>query len=55
MQTDRMRFRRNLERIGEIAGYEISRTLAFEEVEIQTPLGISNSKVLKISLCSLLF
>ncbi len=47
VQTDRMRFRRNLERIGEIAGYEISRHLAYEEVEIQTPLGISNSKVLK--------
>ena len=27
VQTDRMRFRRNLERIGEIAGYEISRSL----------------------------
>ena len=42
-----MRFRRNLERIGEIAGYEISRHLAYEEVEIQTPLGIANSKMLK--------
>jgi uracil phosphoribosyltransferase len=47
VQMDRMRFRRNLERIGEIAGYEISRSLPFEEVEIQTPLGISSSKVLK--------
>jgi uracil phosphoribosyltransferase len=47
VQTDRMRFRRNLERIGEIAGYEISRRLAYEELEIQTPLGISNSKILK--------
>jgi uracil phosphoribosyltransferase len=47
VQTDRMRFRRNLERIGEIAGYEISRNLAYEELEIQTPLGISNSKMLK--------
>jgi uracil phosphoribosyltransferase len=47
VQTDRMRFRRNLERIGEIAGYEISRMLPFEELEIQTPLGISNSKMLK--------
>jgi uracil phosphoribosyltransferase len=47
VQTDRMRFRRNLERIGEIAGYEISRRLPFEETEIQTPLGISSSKVLK--------
>jgi len=47
VQTDRMRFRRNMERIGEIAGYEISRQLPFEEKEIQTPLGISNSKILK--------
>ncbi len=47
VQTDRMRFRRNLERIGEIAGYEISRNLAYEELEVQTPLGISNSKMLK--------
>jgi uracil phosphoribosyltransferase len=47
VQTDRLRFRRNLERIGEIAGYEISRLLPFEEKETQTPLGISNSKMLK--------
>jgi uracil phosphoribosyltransferase len=47
VQTDRMRFRHNLERIGEIAGYEISRQLAYEEREIQTPLGISPSKMLK--------
>jgi uracil phosphoribosyltransferase len=47
VQTDRMRFRRNLERIGEIAGYEISRLMVYEESEVQTPLGISNSKKLK--------
>src|SRR5450432_1012607 len=47
VQTDRMRFRRNLERLGEIAGYEISRLLPFEEREIQTPLGISSTKMLK--------
>jgi uracil phosphoribosyltransferase len=47
VQTDRMRFRRNLERIGEIAGYEISRLLPYEEREVQTPLGISISKMLK--------
>ncbi|WP_298300075.1 uracil phosphoribosyltransferase [Hydrotalea sp.] len=45
-QTDRMRFRRNLERIGEIAAYEISKLLPWQEVEIPTPLGIHNSKVL---------
>lgn len=47
IQTDRMRFRRNLERIGEIAAYEISRHLVYEEKETQTPLGISQCKVLK--------
>ncbi len=47
VQTDRMRFRRNLERIGEAIAYEISKTLPWEEREIQTPLGIHTSKVLK--------
>lgn len=47
IQSDRMRFRRNLERIGEIAAYEISRKLVYEEREVQTPLGISPCKVLK--------
>ena len=47
IQTDRMRFRRNLERIGEIAAYEISRKLAYEEKEVQTPLGIAPSRVMK--------
>lgn len=47
IQSDRMRFRRNLERIGEIAAYEISRRLEYEEKEVQTPLGISQCKVLK--------
>ncbi|MEY4593987.1 MAG: uracil phosphoribosyltransferase [Bacteroidota bacterium] len=39
VQQDRMRFRRNLERIGEIIAYEISKLLIYEEVEITTPLG----------------
>ncbi len=47
IQADRMRFRRNLERIGEIAAYEISKILPWEEKEITTPLGSSPSKVLK--------
>lgn len=42
IQTDRMRFRRNLERIGEIAAYEISKKLLYKEVEVQTPMGITN-------------
>lgn len=47
VQGDRMRFRRNLERVGEVTAIEISKTLVFEEREIQTPLGISVVKVLK--------
>jgi uracil phosphoribosyltransferase len=46
-QKDRMRFRRNLERIGEVAAYEISKTLPFVEKEVQTPLGTAMCKVLK--------
>lgn len=47
IQTDRLRFRRNLERIGEAAAYEISKVLPFTEKEVQTPLGIATSKVLQ--------
>ena len=38
-QTDRMRFRRNLERMGEIAAYEISKHLVYHEITVQTPMG----------------
>ena len=41
VQGDRMRFRRNLERIGEIAAMEISKTLSYTESEVTTPLGIA--------------
>jgi len=46
LQGERMRFRRNLERIGEVAAFEISKELTYVEKEIQTPLGISNCKIL---------
>ena len=46
VQTDRMRFRRNLERIAEVAAYEISKELLWEDTEIQTPLGIAACKSL---------
>ena len=46
VQNDRMRFRRNLERVGEIMAYEISKTLAYEQCPITTPLGVSNCNVL---------
>ena len=39
IQRDPLRFRRNLERCGEIMAYEISRTLQYETVEVETPLA----------------
>jgi uracil phosphoribosyltransferase len=47
LQADRLRFRKNLERIGELAAVELSTKLEYEEKEIQTPLGIAVCKVLK--------
>ncbi len=41
VQTDSMRFRRNLERIGEIFAYEISKTMNYKAQEVTTPLGIA--------------
>ncbi|RBL93905.1 uracil phosphoribosyltransferase [Chitinophaga flava] len=47
VQQDRMRFRRNMERVGEVAAYEISKTLEYVEKEVTTPMGIANCRVLK--------
>lgn len=47
IQNDRLRFRRNLERIAEVIGYEISKELETEERQITTPMGIAACKVLK--------
>lgn len=44
VQQDRMRFRKNLERIGEAMAYEISKTLHYEEVFVETPLGLAETK-----------
>jgi uracil phosphoribosyltransferase len=46
-QKDRFRFRRNLERIGEVAAYEISKKLDFTEEEIETPLGFAECKMIR--------
>lgn len=46
VQGDRMRFRRNIERIGEVIAYEISKKLPWIEIDITTPLGIAKSKSL---------
>ena len=47
IQKDRQRFRKNLEKIGEVAAYEISKKLAFVEMEVETPLGSATCKVIK--------
>jgi uracil phosphoribosyltransferase len=50
-----MRFRRNIERIGEIMAYELSKELHYKAVEIQTPLGIKNTTKLLINWLFVLF
>lgn len=45
IQKDSMRFRRNIERIGEIMAYEVSKTLNYFPIETQTPLGTSITNV----------
>jgi uracil phosphoribosyltransferase len=47
IQNDKFRFRKNLERIGEIFAYEISKELEYEQKEITTPLGTSEMNILK--------
>ena len=42
IQKDSMRFRRNLERLGEIMAYEISKTMVYQAAEVITPLGVAN-------------
>jgi uracil phosphoribosyltransferase len=46
IQKDSLRFRRNLERVGESIAYELSKTLAFGQKPVTTPLGISDCSVL---------
>ncbi|MDD7885903.1 uracil phosphoribosyltransferase [Flavivirga sp. 57AJ16] len=56
IQKDSMRFRRNIERIGEILGYEMSKSLNYEASTIKTPLGHCHIDLLDndIVLCSIL-
>ncbi len=56
IQKDSMRFRRNIERIGEILGYELSKSLNFKSKVIQTPFGecVMNLPDNKLVLCSIL-
>jgi uracil phosphoribosyltransferase len=56
VQNDRMRFRRNIERIGEVISYEMSKALSFHSVSVETPLGNSELNIPKedIVICSIL-
>ncbi len=47
IQQDSMRFRRNIERIGEVMAVEISQTLSYEDETVQTPLGTANVPTLR--------
>ena len=46
IQKDMMRFRRNLERIGEIMAFEISRTMAYKKIPVTTPLTTTECEVI---------
>ena len=56
IQNDSMRFRRNVERIGEILGYEMSKYLNYKISDIKTPLGIATTQLLsdQLVICSIL-
>ncbi len=56
IQKDAMRFRKNIERIGEIMAYELSKTLPYKQVDITTPLGVKATTVIEdnVVLCSIL-
>ena len=45
VQKDKLRFRRNLERVGEVLAYEISKTLKYKEIQVETPLGIAHTQL----------
>lgn len=56
IQKDRMRFRRNIERLGEILGYELSKHLNYQNRSVKTPLGEANLALPaeEVVLCSIL-
>ena len=56
IQKDSLRFRRNIERIGEILGYELSKQVDYNNKSILTPLGVKNMNLptSKIVICSIL-
>ena len=56
IQKDSMRFRKNIERIGEIMAYELSKTLEYKNIDVQTPLGVKHTTTIAepVVLCSIL-
>ena len=56
VQKDSMRFRRNIERIGEIMAYEMSQSFHYRDVEITTPLGVKKTTEIadQLVVCSIL-
>ena len=46
IQKDALRFRRNLERIGELMAYEVSKNLSYKTIDMQTPLGTHPSRMI---------
>ena len=46
MQQERLRFRTNIQRLGQIMAYEISKRLKYRAVEVETPLGVKQTHVL---------
>ena len=56
IQKDSMRFRKNIERIGEIMAYELSKKLEYKDISVQTPLGVKHTTTIAedIVLCSIL-
>lgn len=56
VQKDPMRFRRNLERMGEVMAYELSKTMAYTEQEVVSPLGVAHTNLPadQLVLCTIL-
>ena len=45
VQKDKLRFRKNLERVGEVLAFEISKKLKYKDIQVETPLGIAHTAI----------
>ncbi|HEX9649129.1 MAG TPA: uracil phosphoribosyltransferase [Cyclobacteriaceae bacterium] len=50
IQTEKMRFRKNMERIGQLMAYELSKTMNYRMIEVETPLGTSEVQIMSDSI-----